>query len=174
MRTPKVDLRQREQVRMAKKKAEMKAAVTRSPQHEWSFVYVGNLSSKITEEELKTLFQRCGTVRRIELRASAGVCVPTAGLPKSFWGFGEVEDGVHYASVEYTKPASARQALQLSGTELYGRHIVVSFSVADLPEISDVILSHLRKKKAEDEAQSQKDALSKMRAVWQAKFGQLK
>ncbi|KAI0370222.1 hypothetical protein BV20DRAFT_1035984 [Pilatotrama ljubarskyi] len=164
MRAPKVDIKQREQVRKAKKKAEMKAAA-RAPQAEWSFVYVGNLSSSTTDEQLRALFQPCGAIRRIQIRASGGVCVPTANLPsRGFFGFGGVDEGIHYATVEYLTPASARQALELTGTELDGRRILVSFSVGDLPETSDIIKSHIRKK----------DPHLEKRALWKAKFGQLK
>ncbi|KAI9001252.1 hypothetical protein BD414DRAFT_474097 [Trametes punicea] len=159
----KMDIGQKEKLRMARKKAELKANA-RLPQAEWSFVFVGNLSSSVTEQELEALFERCGKIRRIQIRASSGVCVPTANLKSSFFGYNKVEPGVHYATVEYMTPAEARKALELSGTELHGRNILVSLSVVDLPETSNIVKSHITKK----------DAHLQKRTLWQAKFGQLK
>ncbi|KAH9894321.1 hypothetical protein C8Q73DRAFT_695262 [Cubamyces lactineus] len=161
----KMDVGEKEKLRMAKKKAEMKAA--RQPQPEWSFVYVGNLSSTVTEEQVAALFQPCGTIRRIVIRASTGVCVPTNNLKKSpgLFGFGGgVEHGVHYATVEFVTPAEARLALELNGAELDGRNILVSLNIVDLPEVSNIIKGHI----------AQKDPHQEKRTLWQVKFGQLK
>ncbi|KAI0771917.1 hypothetical protein BD413DRAFT_547012 [Trametes elegans] len=163
-RTPaKMDVGQKEQLRMAMKKAAVKPiAQNASPQ--WSFVYVGNLSSSVTDEQLQTLFKACGTIRRIVIRASGGMCVPTANMKRGFLGFGGVEPGVHYATVEYMVPASARRAIELSGTELDGRKILVSFSIVDLPETTNIIQAHI----------TRKDPQAEKRDLWKAKFGQLK
>ncbi|KAI0334707.1 hypothetical protein GY45DRAFT_1241717 [Cubamyces sp. BRFM 1775] len=158
-----MDIGEKEKLRMAKKKAEVKAA--RQPQPEWSFVYVGNLSSTVTEEQVAALFAPCGAIRRIVIRASTGICVPTNNLKKKgFFGFGGVEHGVHYATVEFMTPAEARRALELDGTELGGRNILVSLSIVDLPETSNIIKGHIAKR----------DPHQEKRALWQAKFGQIK
>ncbi|CDO74014.1 hypothetical protein BN946_scf185043.g63 [Trametes cinnabarina] len=157
-----MDVGQKEKLRMAKKKAEIK--VHRPPQAQWSFVFVGNVNSSVTEAQLEALFQQCGTVRRILIRASSGICVPTTNLKRGFLGFGGVQPGVHYATVEYWTPAEARRALELNGTVLEGRSLVVSLSAIDLPEMREVITSHIVKK----------DPHQQKRSLWQAKFGQLK
>ncbi|OSC98754.1 hypothetical protein PYCCODRAFT_1439069 [Trametes coccinea BRFM310] len=158
----KMDVGQREKLRMAKKKAQVK--LHRPPQPEFSFVFVGNLSSCVTEAQLEALFKQCGSIRRILIRATSGVCVPTNNLKRGFLGYGGVEHGVHYATVEFWMPAEARKALTLTGSVLEGRKILVSLSVLDLPEMSNIIKEHIVKK----------DPHLQKRSLWQAKFGQLK
>ncbi|KAI0650071.1 hypothetical protein C8Q79DRAFT_364872 [Trametes meyenii] len=155
---------QREQVRMAMKKAEVKTIVKPSSA-QWSFVYVGNLCSSVTEEQLKTLFKACGTIKRLQIRASGGVSVPTANMEATFFGLCPPPAGVHYATVEYMTPAAARLALGLDGTVLNGRKILVSFSASQLPELSEVLQGRVARKK---------DPCPEKRAVWKAKLNKLK
>ncbi|KAI0824598.1 hypothetical protein BC628DRAFT_1376929 [Trametes gibbosa] len=166
-----MDIRERERLRMAMKKlkAEVKPAVklpvVKPVEAAWSFVFVGNLSSETNEAELKDYFSRCGPIRRIIMRASGGVCVPTATLKGGFLGFGGVKPSVHYATIEFSTGAGARAAIDLDKTEFYGRPIVVSFSAADLPEVSDVVkMSAARKKNPK---------IAKL-PLWKEKLGQLK
>ena len=71
--------------------------------------FVGNLPFVVTEEELRELFERYGTV------ASATVMVDENGRPKGF-GFVNLESTV----------AGAKAVEELDGYELHGRSITVS------------------------------------------------
>ncbi|KAH9853703.1 hypothetical protein C2E23DRAFT_820260 [Lenzites betulinus] len=163
-----MDLRERERLRMAKKKAEVKTVVKpveRPVEANWSFVYVGNLSSEVNEAQVEAFFAPCGPVRRVLIRASGGICVPTANLKGGFLGFGGVQPGVHYATVEFSNGTAARDAVELDGAEFYGREIVVSFSAADLPELSSAVETRVAQKK---------DPNAGKLPVWKEKLGQLK
>ncbi|KAI0637864.1 hypothetical protein C8Q77DRAFT_1088182 [Trametes polyzona] len=185
----KMTIRDKERLRMAVKKVEVQAKPKAAPHPQWSFVDCGcvQLSSSVTEAQVEEVFKRCGTIRRIQIRASAGVAVPTANMRRGFLGFGGVEPGNHYASVEYTTPEAARLALELTGTELDGKKILVrpglggtelsaadtwqtqvTFSAANLPETSDVLKSRVAEK-ADD------NLYHKKRALWlKSRFAQLK
>ena len=85
------------------------------------------LSSSIEKEHIwKHFSDKCGPIAHIEIRASRGVCVPTSKLPTPYWGLGTPLEGVHYATIHFTTPDGARKAIDLSGTELGGRNIIVS------------------------------------------------
>ncbi|KAI0676915.1 hypothetical protein C8Q78DRAFT_1000188 [Trametes maxima] len=155
---------QREQVRMAMKKAEVKT-IAKPSSVQWSFVANRQLCSSVTEEQLETLFKACGSIKRLQIRASGGVSVPTANMEATFFGLCAPPTGVHYATVEYTTPAAARLALDLDGAVLNGRKILVSFSASQLPELSEVLQGRITRKK---------DPYPEKRAVWRAKLNQLK
>ncbi|KAI0721825.1 hypothetical protein C8T65DRAFT_169432 [Cerioporus squamosus] len=166
--TGKMDLRRRESLRMSMKKAEVK-------NRQWSFVYVGNLSSNVTEEQLGQKFERFGPIRLIQIRASSGVCVPTANLPRPFFGFGESLEGTHYATIEFSSPSAARKALEYNGAQFAGRNIIVSFNAIDLPETTEILKSLVEKKQKKHKApQPTQPSLAELRTLWKIKFGQMK
>ncbi|TBU32071.1 hypothetical protein BD311DRAFT_751235 [Dichomitus squalens] len=153
--------------RVAELRKEIKKTIAqvKSNRIQWSFVFVGNLSSSVEKEHIwKHFSDKCGPIARIEIRASSGVCVPTGNLPKPYWGLGTPVEGVHYATIHFTTPDGARKAMDLSGTELGGRNIIVTFNVIDLPETIEIVQEHLQKK----------DPQPAKRSFWQNKYGQLK
>ena len=78
-------------------------------------------------------FIHCGPIVDIQIRASGGVCVPTAKLPTPYWGMGSSLESVHYATVRFKTPDAARNAMDLSGTELLGKKIIVSPQILPSP-----------------------------------------
>ncbi|EIW61854.1 uncharacterized protein TRAVEDRAFT_57037 [Trametes versicolor FP-101664 SS1] len=155
---------EKERLRMAYKKKKEAKPVIKPSQVQWSFVYVGNLSSSVTDAQLAALFGPCGPIRRIQIRASGGICVPTANLPRPYFGFGKVDTAVHYATVEFESSDGSRKAMELDRRVLEGRQIIVTFNIADLPETCDILKTFV----------ATKDAHQEKRAAWKAKFGQLK
>lgn len=134
---------EKERLRMAYKKKKEAKPVIKPSQVQWSFVYVGNvssfsseckseaydlcvqLSSSVTDAQLAALFGPCGPIRRIQIRASGGICVPTANLPRPYFGFGKVDTAVHYATVEFESSDGSRKAMELNRRVLEGRQIIV-------------------------------------------------
>ncbi|TFK93926.1 hypothetical protein K466DRAFT_477781 [Polyporus arcularius HHB13444] len=151
------------------KKAEVK-------DRRWSFVYVGNLSSAVTEDQLEEKFERFGPIRLIKIRASSGICVPTANLPRPYFGFGAPLEGTHYATIEFSSPNAARKALEYNNTPFAGRNIIVSFNAIDLPETTEIMKSLVekKKKKIQQKAPEPLQTLAEMRTLWKIKFGQIK
>lgn len=133
---------------------------------QWSFVFVGNLSSSTENKDLWQHFTHCGHIVDIQIRASSGVCVPTAKLPTPYWGMGTPLESVHYATIRFAAPEGARNAMDLGGTELLGKKIVVTFNAIDLPETVNIVKEHLKKKDAPPDDST--------RSFWQSKYGQLK
>ncbi len=108
----------------------------------WDFVYVGNVSTGVfqggflfnpqfeqinpaaTYDQLKQLFEPCGTVTRIQLRCSRGQAVTIGRAVKP-----ELRNSRNrqYATIEFARSSSARKALKLDGTTLNGCKLVVSF-----------------------------------------------
>ncbi|KAI0751415.1 hypothetical protein C8Q80DRAFT_574636 [Daedaleopsis nitida] len=125
---------------MAQKKAEVK-----EHHGEVSFVFVGNVSSSATESELMEVFKTVGPIRRLVIRACHGLAVPTAKLPRSFWGFGPRLDGIHYAIVHFFNPAAAAKAIELNQRVFMGRPLVVTHNFILLPEVEAMIKTHLDK-----------------------------
>ena len=72
-------------------------------------LYVGNLSYQATQEEIRGQFSKYGTVQAVNL-----ITDRSTGQSKGF-GF-----------VEMSSAEEAQKALELNGTELLGRKIVVS------------------------------------------------
>ncbi len=87
------------------------------------------LSSSTENKDLWQHFTHCGHIVDIQIRASSGVCVPTAKLPTPYWGMGTPLESVHYATIRFAAPEGARNAMDLGGTELLGKKIVVSLSI---------------------------------------------
>ncbi|PIL36812.1 hypothetical protein GSI_00502 [Ganoderma sinense ZZ0214-1] len=133
---------------------------------QWSFVFVGNLSSATENKDLWGHFARCGQISDIQIRASGGVCVPTANLSTPYWGMGTPYESVHYATIRFKTPEGARNAMGMSGTEVLGKKIIVTCNAIDLPETVNIVQEHLRKKTA--------PADDTKRLFWQSKYGQLK
>ncbi|GBE79242.1 hypothetical protein BKA93DRAFT_134548 [Sparassis latifolia] len=127
---------QKEHMRMALKREQLKS---RRNQPQWSFIYVSNLNSKISDAELQRTFERFGRIRRIIRRASGGIVV------KGYGGSDPSMDR-QYASIQYVNPSSARRALILNKRKLNGVELVVCFSAADLPETARIIQEHIRRK----------------------------
>ncbi len=77
-------------------------------------LFIGNLSFKLREEELRDLFEKFGTITE--------VAIPTnreTGKPRGF------------AFVTFESEDSAKQALTLDGQEVDGRKIRVSIATGE-------------------------------------------
>nr|VWO97320.1 Pre-mRNA-splicing ATP-dependent RNA helicase PRP28 (EC [Ganoderma boninense] len=133
---------------------------------QWSFVFVGNLSSATENKDLRRHFASCGQISDIQIRASGGVCVPTAKLPTPYWGMGTPYESVHYATIRFKTPEGARNAMGMSGTVVMGKRIIVTVNAIELPETVNIVGEHLRKKTAPPD--------DTKRSFWQGKYGQLK
>ncbi|OGX03984.1 MAG: hypothetical protein A3G87_04660 [Omnitrophica bacterium RIFCSPLOWO2_12_FULL_50_11] len=72
-------------------------------------LYVGNLNYNASEEEIKTLFSKCGTVQSVSI-----ITDRYTGQSKGF-GF-----------VEMSSSEEAEKALELNGTDFLGRNLNVS------------------------------------------------
>ncbi|KAG9219531.1 hypothetical protein CCMSSC00406_0009770 [Pleurotus cornucopiae] len=102
----------------------------------WDFVYVGNINPAATYDQLRQLFEPCGTVTRIQLRCSRGQAVTIGRAVKP-----DLRNSRNrqYATVEFARSSSARKALKLDGTSLNGCKLVVTVSPADLPEVQEIL-----------------------------------
>ncbi|OGW81133.1 MAG: hypothetical protein A3G33_10100 [Omnitrophica bacterium RIFCSPLOWO2_12_FULL_44_17] len=74
-------------------------------------IFVGNLNFKVTNEDLKQLFESVGSVDSVTLIRDRW-----SGKPKG------------YAFVEMVDSESAQKAIELNGHEMMGRSIVVAFA----------------------------------------------
>ncbi|KAI1792857.1 hypothetical protein LXA43DRAFT_1003535 [Ganoderma leucocontextum] len=155
--------RREEEIRTQIKKSVVQVENNRD---QWSFVFVGNLSSSTEKNDLWKHFGRCGTIVDVQIRASSGVCVPTAKLPTPYWGMGTPLESVHYATIRFKTPEGARKAMDLGGTEVLGKKIIVTFNAIDLPETINIVKEHLRKKNPLPD--------NSKRSFWQGKYVQLK
>ncbi|MCB0363220.1 MAG: RNA-binding protein, partial [Bdellovibrionales bacterium] len=72
-------------------------------------IYVGNLSYDLTEENLKSLFSKCGELLEVKI------------VKDSFTGKAR-----GFGFVSFSRPEAIEKALTLDGTALNGRHIRVS------------------------------------------------
>ncbi|PFH51459.1 hypothetical protein AMATHDRAFT_40218 [Amanita thiersii Skay4041] len=109
-----------------------------------SFVYVGNLDSSISEKRLEEYFALCGKVTRVQVRCSRGQAV-NIGVPVPHDV--RTRRDSQYASIEFKDHKAVVRALGLDGTMLDGCKLVVSLSVAKLPEAQDIVelrISELR------------------------------
>ncbi|KAM5535689.1 hypothetical protein V8D89_010676 [Ganoderma adspersum] len=155
--------RREAEIRTQIKKSMVQVETNRS---QWSFVFVGNLSSATENQTLWRHFAHCGHIVDIQIRASGGVCVPTAKLSTPYWGMGTPFESVHYATIRFKTPEGAKNAMDMSGTEVLGKKIIVTFNAIDLPETINIVKEHLRKKVAPPD--------DSKRSFWQSKYGQLK
>ncbi|KZT12943.1 uncharacterized protein LAESUDRAFT_808443 [Laetiporus sulphureus 93-53] len=110
--------------------------------HEWSYIFVGNLNSSVSEEMLKTVFEPYGEVYRIQIRASAGVpsAVPLPNVSSAA--------DQQYASVEFRDITAARRALCANGQIIPGTKVkmTVSLSIDDLPETQKILEERIASK----------------------------
>ncbi|KAH9934424.1 hypothetical protein B0H21DRAFT_78445 [Amylocystis lapponica] len=107
----------------------------------WAFVFVGNLSPSITEDELARVFAHCGKIVQIAIRVSSGrVTVAPPGTYQS-----SSKDRL-YASIHFTERMAAIKARRLDGSMLHERRIVVCYSAADLPDTKELINEYLAKR----------------------------
>eukprot|EP01087_Luapelamoeba_hula_P013553 TRINITY_DN386_c0_g1_i2.p1 TRINITY_DN386_c0_g1~~TRINITY_DN386_c0_g1_i2.p1 ORF type:complete len:534 (+),score=100.61 TRINITY_DN386_c0_g1_i2:75-1604(+) len=83
--------------------------VEQGQSHNYTTVYVGNLSSELSEDIVRTFFSACGLVTNLRL----------AGDPSYPTRFG---------FVEFQTPEAALKAVYLSGTELDGRRLRITMS----------------------------------------------
>lgn len=139
-----------EKVKEAKKKAlkkkdDRKELIPHMPQ--FCDVYVGNVRpppmgccspalieyqvhSDLKESHLEELFSRCGVIDNVVISVASGVAVPTADIPPPYKvcgiRFGKRYEGTHYACVTFKDPVGACHALEMDGTELGGRPLIVS------------------------------------------------
>ena len=81
------------------------------------------------EKDLEEKFGRCGPIRLITIRASGGVCVPTHSLPGPFFELLEPPEDSHYATIEFSSAGAARKALELHGTWIGCRRIIVRIAI---------------------------------------------
>ena len=84
------------------------------------------VDASLDEADLKKTFDSCGKIVHISIRATRGVCVPTAHVAKRYLGLGKKLEGVHYAAILFAEPSAARKAEELDGKELCGRSLIVS------------------------------------------------
>jgi len=97
-------------------------------------IYVGNLSPCITKEDLHQKFSSCGPIVDIQLRCSQGSLTAVA-KPSDNSYFSDV----HYASILFTQYSSGHNALRLDGSDLRGCQLIVSASVACMPEVEQSV-----------------------------------
>ncbi|KAI0921492.1 hypothetical protein AcV5_000932 [Taiwanofungus camphoratus] len=150
-RNPRMTAKERERLRMAYKKDQVRRIVKQQP---WSFVFVGNLDGSITPQMLEDTFKVFGTISRIQLRASMGAGVTMKPARRT--------PGRQYASVEFSDTSAARRALAFNGQILNGVKLVVCLSAADLPETRDIVREHMARR------------MSRPGNVWKERFGALK
>ncbi|KAF8165403.1 hypothetical protein B0H34DRAFT_793797 [Crassisporium funariophilum] len=105
-----------------------------------SHVFVGDVEPSITPQQLETFFKTCGTVSKVDIRCSRGQAI-TVGLAVPLAVRGPRDR--QYAIVHFKEPSSARKALALNGSAIDGCKLVVCASAADLPEVQDIVLSHI-------------------------------
>jgi len=104
-----------------------------------SYVYVGNLSSSVTEEQLEKAFQTCGPIGRVSVRRTSHY------IDEDVLGASDSSASVtnRYATVEFNDPHSSRKAIQKTGSEIDGCRILVVLTATDLPEVGRMRERHL-------------------------------
>ncbi|KAF9482449.1 hypothetical protein BDN70DRAFT_427547 [Pholiota conissans] len=134
------------EVAEAKRKNDKQKQMKQHVLSRYAHVYIGMLEATVTVEMLQKHFAGCGRIRRTTLRVSCGqavnvgVAVPTAV---------RTTRDHKYASIEFYEPQSTLKALRLHGSLLEGTGIVVSTSVADLPEMADIVIPRMQKIRGE-------------------------
>ncbi|KDR83803.1 hypothetical protein GALMADRAFT_236194 [Galerina marginata CBS 339.88] len=128
-------------VQDAKKKNDIKQKVqARGKHNEINFVFVGNLQSHITEQRLASFFSDCGHITQVIIRCSQGQPV-TIAVPKD----ARSDRDLQYATIQFHDPHSVRKAIAYHGKDLDGCQLVVSMSAADLPEVSEIVRTHINR-----------------------------
>ncbi|KAL4263715.1 RRM domain-containing protein [Pleurotus pulmonarius] len=159
------------EIQMAARKYKKKGAVDKKLTVSgvvWDFVYVGNINPAATYDQLKQLFEPCGTVTRIQLRCSRGQAVTIGRAVKP-----ELRNSRNrqYATIEFARSSSARKALKLDGTTLNGCKLVVTVSPADLPEVQEILDARqaelAKRKKTGNDANTAKNPARSKRSLHQ-------
>ncbi|KAF9534865.1 hypothetical protein CPB83DRAFT_843069 [Crepidotus variabilis] len=132
----------------AMKKTVKKAKVVSPPEWTINYIYVGNLAPGTSEPTLRSTFSKFGEIDRVTIRCSQGQYVTAAAVPRAAL----TKRDRHYATVEFVKPESAKRALRLNGSFIGHRRIIVTISVADLPEVKEIAnqrIEAMRKKQGQ-------------------------
>eukprot|EP01088_Endostelium_zonatum_P019994 TRINITY_DN7161_c0_g1_i1.p1 TRINITY_DN7161_c0_g1~~TRINITY_DN7161_c0_g1_i1.p1 ORF type:complete len:237 (+),score=69.47 TRINITY_DN7161_c0_g1_i1:66-776(+) len=82
-------------------------------------VYIGNVDYSSTPEELQTLFQSCGLIKRVTI-----LCDKFTGHPKG------------YAYIEFAEEESVNNAMSLDGSFFHQRQIKVNPKRTNLPGVT--------------------------------------
>ncbi|KAF8913843.1 hypothetical protein CPB84DRAFT_1757695 [Gymnopilus junonius] len=127
--------KKREKRQQAQDRAEARTA-------EMNYVFVGNIESSITQDRLRDFFLPCGQVTRVIVRCSRGQAI-TAGIAVPLAVRSERDR--QYATVEFTDCESAGKALKYHGRVLDGCQLLVTASPSNLPEVHEIVNSHLRR-----------------------------
>ncbi|KAI9510452.1 hypothetical protein F5148DRAFT_581926 [Russula earlei] len=104
-------------------KTRSKLRTTPSLRSPLNFVYVGNLRADVQSKDLERLFKTSGKVTKVEIRCCSGLAVPSITNTNTF-----------YATILFASVEGATKALEMNGTPLLERKIVVSPSFLGLPE----------------------------------------
>ncbi|KIJ69990.1 hypothetical protein HYDPIDRAFT_35436 [Hydnomerulius pinastri MD-312] len=133
--------------------------------YEPSPLYVGNLSAEVDETVLKAHFSHCGRILSVDIRCCGGVAVTTVKpTPVDYYKDQIVRQ---YAIVIFENRLGRHKALKLRGSQLGGRMITVSLSIADLPEVREKIMKRMEeyhnKRIAPDLYRAKKSALKSIK-----------
>ncbi|KAI9429499.1 hypothetical protein H4582DRAFT_2027774 [Lactarius indigo] len=89
-----------------------------------TFIYVGNLSSDVTNAELEKLFGSSGKITKIDIRCGFGA----GAVP------GRTRNHTVYATILFDSVEAATRALAMNGRTVLDRKIIASPSFLDMPE----------------------------------------
>ncbi|KAH9062066.1 hypothetical protein EDB87DRAFT_1609146 [Lactarius vividus] len=89
-----------------------------------TFIYVGNLSSDVTNADLERLFGSSGKITKIDIRCGFGA----GAVP------GSTRNHTVYATILFDSVEAATRALAMNGRNILDRKIIASPSFLDMPE----------------------------------------
>ncbi|KAI0049597.1 hypothetical protein FA95DRAFT_1556690 [Auriscalpium vulgare] len=101
---------------------------------QWTYVFVGNLSPLVTEDDLKYHFRRCGDPAKVTISCIRGSVASGAAAV-------DHPDFMNCAAILFKTVRAATAASFFGGTILRGRRIIVSPSAVKLPEVEEVVFA---------------------------------